>query len=408
MQNNGVKNWRALVTLLCAGWAVIWIYRTMLTPLFGEIQQTVGPQSGMAMGMISSCYFIGYVITQIPGGALMDRLGKRRVLLPGFALFGAGVVLVGLSRSMGMLYAGGLLAGVATGAYYSGAFSLTSQYVPVRYKFFATALVNNGCAIGMVVGLTASSLLVKQAGLPWQAVVFGTAVLAFAMVPFIAQVLRSEKPPTPTQRAQAAKGLGGLFVPQLVSSYFFYFATCYGYYMVVTWLPSFLETERGITGSAAGLTAAIVAVASIFGAMMFGKLLDRFQNGKILALGLLQLTASVMLLLTACLHSMGALVICLTLYGFTGKQSVDPLIVPHVSALNDPAALSTGLGVFNFFGMSASILAPFITGFIADVTGTKIYGFFLAAAVLGTSSLVFLAVNHKRGPCTPATTNTGE
>jgi putative ABC transport system permease protein len=78
--------------------------------------------------------------------------------------------------------------------------------------------------------------------------------------------------------------------------------------------------------------------------------------------------------------------------------AVDPLIVPHVTEQFDDSALSTGLGVFNFFGMSASVVAPFVTGLLQDALGSQVFGFYIAATLLFVSSTLFRLVNPKTQP----------
>ena len=58
--------WKRLVFTFCMGWTIIWIYRAMLSPIYPEIQNTIGPQTNAAMGIIASCYFFGYTALQIP------------------------------------------------------------------------------------------------------------------------------------------------------------------------------------------------------------------------------------------------------------------------------------------------------------------------------------------------------
>lgn len=70
--------WKRIVFTFFLGWVVIWIYRAMLSPVYGEIQQTIGPQSNTAMGTIASMYFFGYTALQIPSGILVDKLGQRK------------------------------------------------------------------------------------------------------------------------------------------------------------------------------------------------------------------------------------------------------------------------------------------------------------------------------------------
>ena len=83
--------WKLLVFTFCMGWTIIWVYRAMLSPIYPEIQATIGPQTNAAMGIIASCYFFGYTALQIPSGYLVDKFGQKKVLIPGFTLFAAGV-----------------------------------------------------------------------------------------------------------------------------------------------------------------------------------------------------------------------------------------------------------------------------------------------------------------------------
>lgn len=111
-----------IVVVLCLGWTVIWIYRTVLTPIFPEIQQTIGAHSNAEMGLIASFYFFAYTGMQI-GGHLVDKFGKKVVLIPGFCLFIIATLLIGNATSLTMVYAGSLLAGMGCGSYYGSAYS---------------------------------------------------------------------------------------------------------------------------------------------------------------------------------------------------------------------------------------------------------------------------------------------
>ena len=52
----------------------------------------------------------------------------------------------------------------------------------------------------------------------------------------------------------------------------------------------------------------------------------------------------------------------------------------------------TAYGIFNFVGMSSSILAPTIAGVISDATGSLAANFYISAAVLlvGMAGMMFL------------------
>ena len=72
------NSWKTIIFTFCLGWTIIWIYRAMLSPIYTEIQGTVGVQTNAAMGLIASCYFFGYTAMQIPSGFLVDKFGQKK------------------------------------------------------------------------------------------------------------------------------------------------------------------------------------------------------------------------------------------------------------------------------------------------------------------------------------------
>lgn len=393
--------WKTIVFTFCLGWTIIWIYRAMLSPIYGEIQQTIGPQTNAAMGLIASCYFFGYTAMQIPSGFLVDRFGQKRVLIPGFIIFAIGAFCVASGHSLSALYLGGVLAGVGCGTYYGAAFSLTAQHVPPEKKGLATAIVNSGSALGMILGMTGSSFVVKQLKLPWQVMVSISATLIVLLVIWFAIAIKdniAEKKAMGQAKVEAkvkgeVKGKTNLFSIRLISCYFLYFTTCYAYYLIVTWLPRFLESERGIAGGLVGLVVSMIAVTAVPGALFFAHLSDKKRKYKAGIVTGLECAAFALIAVSMFVPSAGLLAVILLLYGFLGKMAVDPVLISYVSDNADPKSVATTLGMFNFFGMSSSVVAPALTGKIIDTTGSGEFGFYIGAALLLIGTVFFLICN---------------
>lgn len=403
----GIAYWRKIVILLCAGWITIWIYRSALAPVYPQIRASLGGHvSDTALGSISSFYFLGYVIMQIPAGSLVDKIGQKKVLIPGFLLFAIAALIVALAPSIQMIYVGSLLAGLGCGSFYGSAYSLTAQNIPSDKKSFSTAIVNSGSAVGSGLGMILSSFLVAQQGMPWQTMMFIAVIMIICMViAFQAVIKKQKKEPkadqipsetvAPSQPVEKIS-LKTLFVPKMLCSYLLYFATCYAYYMIVTWLPNFLATERGFHGTAIGFSSSLVAFASIPGALFFSKLADKFMHQKIKFIVILELLAAAMLLMTVQATTATFLLIALILYGFLGKLAVEPIIISWLGENAPSIGIGTTLGVFNFFGMMSSIIAPMLTGNISDVTGSKVLGFYVAIILLTIGTILFLLANLKK------------
>ena len=245
--------WKNIVLVLCLGWVSIWTYRTWLTPIYPEIQKTIGSQSNSAMGLIASFYFFGYTGMQIPSGYLVDKVGRKAILIPGFLLFALAAVFIGTASNITMIYAGSLMAGIGTGAYYGAAYSLTATYIPDKHRTFATAIINSGSAVGMALGLIGSSFLIKTLEIPWNISMFMIAGIILAMVATFTIFIRKDEKidtskATKEEDQVASQDDESFFSLRLISTYFLYFVTCYAYYMIVTWLPNYLENSRGFQG----------------------------------------------------------------------------------------------------------------------------------------------------------------
>lgn len=408
-ERGGLAYWKQIIILMCSGWVTIWIYRAALSPVYPQINESLGGNiSDTALGSIASFYFFGYVIMQIPAGFLVDKIGKKTVLLPGFVVFALAALLISQASSISMIYTGSFLAGIGCGSFYGSAYSLTSQNIPKEKKSFSTAIVNSGSAVGSGFGMILSSFIVIQMNMPWQTMMYLSAFLIVCMTIAFALVIRSNKEDVAFLESQAAAeeettdqpkekvSLSTLFSLRMLFTYVLYFATCYAYYMTVTWLPNFLGTERGFQGVAIGFSSSLVAFASIPGALFFSRLADKYMDKKVTFIVILEVLAALMLLVTVQATNSTFLMIALILYGFLGKLAVEPIIISWLGENAPKVGVGTTLGVFNFFGMMSSVIAPTLTGSISDATGSKVMGFYIAIILLIGGTFLFLTVNSKK------------
>ncbi|WP_430603437.1 hypothetical protein IGJ02_000906 [Enterococcus sp. DIV0724b] len=395
--NGQMPYWKQIIYILTIGWIVIWIYRTILTPIYPIISDYFGGATDAELGHISSFYFLGYVCMQIPSGVLVDKLGKKQILIPGFLLFGLGALVVGLAQNIGIVFVGSVLAGLGCGTYYGVAYSLTAEYVPVSKRSLSTAIVNSGTAIGSGLGLISSSYLVGTGVLPWQALIFATIVLILLAVTMFLYFIRLEKPNKAINTKSEKKktmSFRALFKPRMVSAYILYFSTLYTYYLIDTWLPNFLETEKGFSGTSVGLASSLVFFTAIPGALIFSRIADRIPMKKVQMIILLELLAASVLFITVTTTSQTILVIGIMAYGFFGKLAVEPIIISWLGESAPRGSIATMYGVFNFFGMSASVIVPSLTGKISDITGSKLYAFYLAILIIGIGTFLFYLINR--------------
>ncbi|UXS30153.1 MFS transporter [Staphylococcus delphini] len=261
-----------------------------------------------------------------------------------------------------------------------------------------SALINSGMAFGTSIGYFISSITVSEMGMSWQTPFFIVAIPILIIVFLMYRIIK-ERPRHQVQQEDnlAPFKLSTLFKNRnLILAYIIIFCSIYGFFMIITWLPYYLESERGISGAQVAFVASLVPWAAIPGSLFFSWLSDRLGRRKPVLMIMLPLafifTASIVFF-----DNFAILYIALIGYGIVGKISTNTVLIAVVADNAPKNALGTSFSVYNFIGMTASILAPYITGFLTDVTGSMAIGFYLAAFLLlvGFSASLLLREQRK-------------
>lgn len=406
--------WHRIVLMSFLGWIFMYADRTVLSPVLPLIHAEWGVSKSQ-LGLISSLFFLAYAAVQIPVGWASDRLGRRLALLvPGFILFGLGTLATGLAPSYGFILAAGLVTGLGQGAYYPTQFSLSTEVVPPERRGLAAALINSGQAVGISLGLVVASLVALAYGggwrLPFVVLSVPTVLVGLLFLKGVkpehdrrARAVRGEPAareapgtnareaaPDAVDAAAPAARPAHLWTPRLVSLYVVNFCSLYGFFVVLTWLPFYLQTARGYGGAQVGWISSLVPWAAVVGGIVASVLSDRVPSRKPVAMSMLPVAALALAGLPL-VHAKAVLVAALLVYGFFGKLALDPVLAAMVADSTEPHLYGRVFGVFNFAGMTSSILAPYLTGFLADRSGALDAGFYLAAAFLlaGMLALAF-------------------
>jgi sugar phosphate permease len=159
--------------------------------------------------------------------------------------------------------------------------------------------------------------------------------------------------------------------------------------MILTWLPQYLQVERGFQGSDVGFISSLVPWASIPGALLIGYLSDKMGKKKPLVFVLVPLSIA-SILAVVFVESTPLLFTALIIYGLTGKLALDPVLLSFVANNAPKKVYGTVFGVYNFVGMTSSILAPYLTGYLVDQSGSMQTGFYLAAVLLVIGMIAML------------------
>jgi MFS family permease len=131
------KRWAVLVASclvnLCIGSLYAWsVYATPMTVYLGNIM-------GNELTSIAIVFTIANAvgpITMISGGYFNDKLGPKWVIIVGGVMFGAGMIISGFAKSLGMLiFSYGILLGLGVGLVYGCTVSNTVKFFPDKRGF---------------------------------------------------------------------------------------------------------------------------------------------------------------------------------------------------------------------------------------------------------------------------------
>ncbi|GLZ81447.1 MFS transporter [Actinorhabdospora filicis] len=180
------------LALLCAAQAMLVIDLTVVNVALPSIGGDLG-LGREAVTWVVTGYTLAFGGLMLLGGRLADRLGRRRVLLTGLALFTLASAAAGFAEDGGVLIAGRLAQGVGAALMSPAAMSSVTTLFHGRERHRAlgawAAVGGGGAALGVLVG----GLL--TAGPGWQWVFIVNLPVGVLLWPLLLKALPADPPP---------------------------------------------------------------------------------------------------------------------------------------------------------------------------------------------------------------------
>jgi len=361
--------------------------------------------SPVQMGYLFSSFLWTYVLCLIPVGLMVDRWGARGVAAGGIGLWSLATVVTGAVNSFGAILATRLALGVGESTAYPAGVRVVRESAPVRERGLATAFLNGGSYAGPAVGALLTGWLVATLGWRWSFVIAG--LLGFLwLVPWLVWYRPARTgqgsdalPPTPV-RGGTLRSLGQLLRRrEILAMALTQGCAVYTQYLFLTWLPSYLQAARGLNVQSAGLYTAIPYAASVVLAFAACYTSDRLmkpaaiERGQRRGMVALMLMCSAVVLLAPVVQSTGTitLLFAISLTGISSAISLNFALASDL--LHTPGDIGKVTGILVLGGNVFGILAPIVTGYVVEGTGSYSGAFLIAGGLLvvGAASVLMLA-----------------
>lgn len=365
----------------------------------------IGNELGLSfsqIGLIMTCQYIAGAVANVPGGVLVDTVGRKGLLM-GVSLFWVGFpyLLMSFTHSYLMLLGCVALVGVGNSLWHPTAIPTLAQRFPERKGFVLSLHGMGGNAGDALAPLVVGALL---AVMTWRQVVVLNVlpglVMSLLLLVFLGTLrLGGKKPASKIDEGQGqsladyARGLRQLFrnrsLVLLSTSGAFRSMTQNA---LLTFLPLFLAREMGWASVAVGAGMFALQAAGLVASPIAGHLSDKMGRRSVLV-GSMAMTA-VVLVFMAVAGKSNAFVFFIAVLGFF-LYAIRPVIQAWTLETTPKNMGGSAIGMlFGAQSLGASV-APLLGGLIADRWGLSATFYFLAGTIVCANLFILVVPRNE-------------
>lgn len=367
------------------------------------------------MGILLSAFSIAYAFAQLPMGMIIDRLGSKIALGASLLAWSVAQTTFGLVNSFAGFMGLRVLLGIGEAPMFPSAAKALSEWFDANERGTPTGIVWSSTCLGPCLAPPLLTLLMVNYG--WRGMFIITGLLGVVLAvcwltfykskaQYLAELAAEGKPlpsehVAPAAAPQAPKvsyfaGWLDLFKHRSTwGAVLGFMGVIYMLWLHLTWLPGYFEREHGLD---LYKTAWVVSLAYGFGAVgtiVAGRFCDRLVKRGMSILGsrkfsvitglvlaaLFTLPLSYVTGLTGCV-----ILLCLALFSINMASATAWMIVNTI--VDSPRVASFG-SIQNFGGYIAGSVAPIVTGFSIQYSGSFNTAFMISAVVALCSAVAY-------------------
>ncbi len=349
-----------------------------------------------AKGVLLSAFFWSYALMQIPVGLLADRCNLRWVYAVAFAVWSFAQGLTGFASSLGMLILFRVILGIGEAIYLPGGTKIVSLLFPLSERGLPCGLFDFGTRTGLVLEGLLVPWMLKNYGWRTTFAIVGFSALVW-LIPWLWLTPRQMRAPENSAPSPAAVAETPPLNPRRYRDLFGiclgFFCFDYYWFLLVTWLPDYLVTQRHLTILKAGIYASlpflVFGLSQPIGGWIADHLVTRGWDQTKTRKTIISFAFLTGLLLIPAAHATSAETALVLIMGgcLVGLSTANQLVILQSCAPLHQVGL--WVGIYNFVGNLAGVLAPLLTGILIEWTGSYTPAFVLAALMIAAGQLSY-------------------
>ncbi|HTZ78143.1 MAG TPA: MFS transporter [Stellaceae bacterium] len=396
-----------IIALLFIGGGISYLDRAALSvaaPLIARDMQLDPAQ----LGIVFSSFFVGYALFCFVGGFASDRLGPRNVFGIAMTVWSVFCGLTAAATGIFSLLVVRVIFGMGEGPFSSTANKFVSNWFPRPEQASAVGMANAGQPLGAALAGPVVGLIAVAAGWRLSFIV----IAAIGLVWVVAWMwLATDRPEQHSwldkealrahAREQARRSseletlpLGAyLRRPAILATAFAFFGYAYILYFFLSWFPSYLTMAHHLSIQKMGVVNAIPWLVGFIGLAAGGFVCDalyRITGNALLARKLVLVVS--LIIAAACVALAGVV------SGITAVVALMAVTVffmyltasTYWAIILDTVAESRVGGVSGFVHLIANlagIVAPAVTGYLVEISGSFTSAFVLTGAIAVVGAL---------------------
>ena len=362
-----------IFSVLSALYFLSMFYRVSNAVIAPNLIQDLG-LNAETLGILGGAYFYSFTLLQIPLGPMLDRISPRMIITSFPLIGGLGAFLFGIGLSFTTVLIGRILIGVGMACVLMGAMKVfILRFPPEKFATLAGLLVSVG-TFGSIAAASPLAYLASTIGWRTTFILSGgiTTLLAFLAFWVLGGEKRGNEDLLPSSSDQGIGVfesmrliLSSLTFWQLGAVAFFRYGTIVG--LQGLWLGPYLMDIKGYSPVRTGNVLILMAVGSILGGPIAGRLSDRtFASSKGVTLWGLSLYALSLLPLIGVMKIQSPFWYSLIFFFIGFFNSFGIVIYSHAKELFPVTISGTVMTFVNFFSMGGGAVFMPVLGKIIE------------------------------------------